>query len=365
MAKIARRSRRRRLARYKPYASAALQVAGAGLKRFVNGRVRSTKTRLRTSRSRTSTRTRTRTRRRGGAAAMDDAASSSFKHVARKRNRAMFKGWKKVLGARAVNSSMNTKISVSSQTQNFAEIRQFYNGVGHTLGLGSSTDLLAMVANLRFDEATTTSTNALSYLTRKFYVSRIKSVSHIRNMTTAPVNITLYDIVPRKDMTEDFIPSNMWIQGLANVEAAVANSVDIEATRPGVTPFMSPRLTKFFKIKKVKEFTLHAGSVHKHYVTLYPNKMWTVDEVTEVYYTAGLSVFTLVVVKGGVAHSVAAPSQVVYSNAIVDILTDYHAVGYVMERNPTVSTYYQLSYVAPDPLEQVVEDTDTVMPVDT
>lgn len=324
-----------------------------------------------------------RKRSRGGAhVPRDDAASTSVTYRGRKRNVKMFKGFKKLFGARTVNSSMGTRVTALAQNQGVSDIRMFYNGVTHTNGIGTSFDVREMMKNLQYDEYNPVGINTKMWKTRKFFISKIKVVSRIRNSTTAPVNVILYDIVARRDTNtiNDLAatPSAAWIEGMTQTTAIVstgglANGV----TRPGATPFMSPTFTKFYKVRKVNEFTLHAGATHKHYITMYPNKLWSYEElevpsdpVAEygiIGNVSGISAFCMVVLKGGVSHGTTgdAANDGIYSKAALDIVTDYRATGWALEKNRKVSTYYQLGHADPGTVTQVVEDTDVVAEVAT
>lgn len=361
MAKLTRRRQRHRFA---PYVKSAIAGAGRVYRLYKNAkRLRVAVAGKRTiSRSRTKTRTRRRGRRSYGDNG-DDAASSSFIHKGRGRRKAMFRGYKKFLGMRTVNTSMNTKVTIAGGSQAVVCTRLVTNGSSHANTIGSAYDLGLMRDNLRFDEYDP-GLNPDAYKTMKFYVSKIKTLTYIRNSTTAPVHIQLYNCVARKDTPSDD-PTTAWANGLLHAEAPALGTGDILSTRPGATPFQSMEFTKMYKVKKVREFTLHAGSTHKHYMTLYPNKLWSAGELETDTVYGGISTYLMIVAKGDVAHQVLNVNDIVYSYGALDIITDYRATGYMLEKNRSVGTWYQSNPYTSGVLEQVVEDTDVVAPVDT
>lgn len=320
------------------------------------------------SRSKTQTTTKNNGGRRRGPH-MDDAASSSITIKGRRKMNNMLKGFKKVLGPRIVRGSTTTKLATFANQQSSVELNCFATSSVQT-HIGGFYDLREIMDNLLVDEYQGTVSNTTSYKTMKWFISKIRVVHRIRNMTSAPVNLTLYDIVARKDQTLAITPSQAWSDGLdeTRVTAAFPNtygSGPVTTGRVGVTPFMSPEFCKLFKVKKVNEFTLHPGVTHKHYVTLYPNKLWNGDESALFSYHSGITTFTLVTIKGDVGQdSTPLVPRVVYTQGTVEVISEYQAKAFMFNKNKSLTTWYDNFDTVVGPIKQIVEDTDVLADVE-
>lgn len=307
-------------------------------------------------------------RRRGGRGYTDESGSSSCTVKGRRRFRGMFKGFKKVLGPRQVRCVTSTKLPYSGNTQGSVQVNMFYNGANNSIYMGGFLDIEELVKNLRVDQFEPPGLPD-QYKTMKFWIPKIKTVSRIRNMGTAPSNVTIYDIVARKDQTTAAVePITAWGTGLFNAQIGTLGTGVLNVAEPGVTPFMSQTFTQLFKVKKVNEFTLHAGSTHKHYFTLYPNKMWTVENTNTTTYHAGETCFVLIVAKGDVGQDTTiGPTfgSVAYTQGVLEIITEYAAKVQAMEKNRALNTWYDSLLGGVTGTTQVVEDTDIVAPVTT
>lgn len=284
--------------------------------------------------------------------------------------RNMMKGFKRVLGPRIVRGSTTTKLATFANQQNSIELNCFPSTTVQA-HIGGFYDLREMLDNLQVDEFQGTVSNTNSWRTLKWFIPKIKVTHRLRNMTTSPLNLTLYDITARKDQTAPAItPMQAWSDGLdeTRIAAAFPNSYGsgpITTQRVGVTPFMSPEFCKLFKVRKVNEFTLHPGVTHKHYVTLFPNKMWNGDESTLFSYHSGITTWTLVTIKGDVGQdSTPLAPRVVYTQGTLETITEYQAKAYMFNKNKSLTTWYDNFDVVITPINQVVEDTDVVAPVD-
>jgi len=301
----------------------------------------------------------------------DQAASSGITIKGRRRMKGLFKGLKKAMGPRVVRSLTSTHIGYSTNSQAAVELNMFYNGVSNFTYMVGFADIAEMVKNLRLDQYEPI-TSEFSWRTMKFWIPKVRTVHRIRNMGTAPTNITIYNVVARKDQnTAVKSPIAAWGDGIFNASSLEIGTTEMEVSDPGVTPFQSGRFTNLFKVVKVTDFTLHAGSTHKHYLTVYPNKIWTLENTAEMTYNSGESAFIILVCKGDVgnAPSGAEPAVPVpaYTPGLVEIVTEYKATIQAMEKNRSIQTWYSslVKDPAPAPIKQVVEDTDIVSEVVT
>lgn len=374
-----RRNRSHGLRRFAPYIPHVVK----GIRDFIGKRKRTgngsggrvaKRTRLATSRSRTQTRTRTSNGRRGGGGNNSEHSGSTSVRI---RGRRMFpgsmKGFKQVLGEREVRSVTSTRLSYAVNRQGVYLLNLFYNGTASQSAILAKRDLDEMVQNLRQDDFEPVGYPD-QWRTMKFMIPKVKTVSRLRNMGTAPVNMTLYTIVARRDQSGDptasiIVPKSpiiAWGDGMVDAQSTTIGSNPMEPTDPGVTPFKSGQFVNLFKVKKVHEFTLHAGATHKHYVTVYPNKLWTQDLTNTIDYYHGLTTFVIAVVKGDIGEASNEDLDIVYTQGLVEVITEYKASVKTFSKNKRLNTWYtNLPVGILAPIKQVVEDTDIVDDVET
>lgn len=304
--------------------------------------------------------------RRGGSNGSEGSGSSSVIIKGGRRFARMFKGFKQVLGPREVRSLTSTKLSYAVNRQGVYLINQFYDGTAVHASVLTKHDIDEMVKNLRQDDFEPAGYPD-QWRTMKFFIPKVKTVSRLRNMGTAPVNMTIYTLVARRDQsTLSKNPLTAWGDGMVDAQSTTIGSNTMEPTDPGVTPFKSGQFTNLFKVKKVNEFTLHPGSTHKHYVTVYPNKMWTQDLTNTLDYYHNISSFILVVVKGDIGEATNIAEEVVYTPGLVEVVTEYKASVKTFMKNKRLNTWYtNLNTGLLVPVRQVVEDTDIVADVVT
>lgn len=184
-------------------------------------------------------------------------------------------------------------------------------------------------------------------------------------MTNVPVQIRLYDIVVRRDDEAALVlPTGVWQAGLnstANPGVGLASSINF----PGAEPFESRDFCTRFRVVKKTTFTLGAGSEHVHIIS--GNPPWLMDRgITNPYTVLGRRTrFLMMIVEGGVTNDINANpvlNSVSYSKHAVDVVTEYKAKFYALEKSRTVYTSYSNLAVLADELT-VTEDADVVTPV--
>lgn len=277
------------------------------------------------------------------------------------------KNVRRLLGNRFIRAITPTKVEVvTGGFQTTTDINLFTvgttpGGVGVPYALGNA-DTEAMILNLQADSAN------ISLMTGawRFKIDYIRIETRMKNMTNIPVQIRLYDIVPRRDdelaSTTLDTPVNSWGAGL-NEQTNTGVGVAPSALFPGAEPFESERFTRRFKVLKKTTFELGAGSEHVHVIAGKPP--YILDRaMTLRYHAMGRRTrFLMMVVEGGVTHSSAAHANISYGKHAIDVVTEYKARFFSMEKARSSYTAYSNM---PAPLGDevtITEDTDIATPV--
>lgn len=120
------------------------------------------------------------------------------------------------------------------------------------------------------------------------------------NQTNDVVRMTLYDILPRRDINNGSYtpPSAAWVTG----DAATAGGASAY-TYAGSTPFQTPAFTKLWEVVKVTNVDLHTGGHHVHNIMYKPKCMMDKQTFTENGGSANIAYknltgFTMVVIHG-------------------------------------------------------------------
>lgn len=159
-------------------------------------------------------------------------------------------------------------------------------------------------------------------MTTKLYLKSCNSEMMITNQTNDVVNITLYDVVARRDLTGNsanealyITPDLAWQQGCIDAGASSVYST------VGSTPFQTPGFTEFFKIRKITHVDLHSGGHHRHRQIYDSRCMFSNEIVTELASSGGVlggrSAFTLVVAHGFPVNSTGTSTVSTASGKIV------------------------------------------------
>lgn len=179
-----------------------------------------------------------------------------------------------------------------------------YDGSGTAtsgiLSLQDVGDMHAQLGLVEWNPVAVTTTN----LTRKLIILDIRVKVTLKNMSSIPVDVILYDVVARRDrQTSGFSqPINDWANGIALEDVGVTGSAVANTAISGTRPFQSQLFCQAWKVKKVTRFTLGAGSEHIHYIRARPGYPLsrTYTEAFSVY--KGLSTFLMMTVRGGLVH---------------------------------------------------------------
>lgn len=111
--------------------------------------------------------------------------------------------------------------------------------------------------------------------TVKFIVHSAYLETKYTNMDKANVQMTIYDIVPKRDIpngsANDF-PIASWSTGLTAMNNL--GSTTPAPTNLGATPFDSPRFCQLHTIKKVTKVTLAQGQCHTHRIRIKVNRVF-------------------------------------------------------------------------------------------
>jgi hypothetical protein len=138
------------------------------------------------------------------------------------------------------------------------------------------------------------------------------------NQDKGNVEITLYDIVSRRDMHEEEAnnnyPNNVMAQGLDDMVGGGATSY----TDLNVSPFDVQRFTTYFKVVKTTRFVMGAGQSHTHVSTIYLNKLLGQERVNHSYNYAGITYFTFMVINGMPYNDSVTKTQVSTGDCAVD-----------------------------------------------
>lgn len=223
-------------------------------------------------------------------------------------------------------------------------------------------DTEAIITNLQADSA---NISIMSGAWR-FKIDYIRIESRMKNMTNVPIQIRLYDIEARRDdetaSSALDLPSASWNSGLIEQDNPGVG-VTPSNLFPGAEPFESERFTKRFKVLKKTTFELGAGSEHTHIISGRPP--WIMDRaLTGRYNVIGRRTrFLMMVVEGGVTHESATHANISYSKHAVDVVTEYKARFFSMEKARSAYTSYSSMPAALTAEVTITEDTDIATPV--
>lgn len=209
--------------------------------------------------------------------------------------------------------------------------------------------------------------------TRRMMVESVRCKITMKNNTVAPIDVTLYDIVPKRDdprVIDGIKPNFRWQSGVTSEAVTIvgrpANQNAQGIAFPGAKPFQSQEFCQWFTVKKVTHFVLGAGSEHLHYITIKPkylmNRAGTIGE--NIF--RGLSTYCMAVVRGPIAHDAApGPTNISYAACVLDYVVETQYKFRSMEKNRTAYQQYSSLPTSLTTPQVVLEETDAVAPVTT
>lgn len=285
------------------------------------------------------------------------------------------KGWRRMLGNRFIMTVTAQRIANASN--NGRSVTNLINYANGTFGADPAPqqyiyangfqDWQDSFNQLGADEPAT----AQSLKTRKWVVEWIKISHTLKNQTNVPVQVWLYDIVPRRDETSTTglvlsSPAGDWFDGMNNA----STSVYVGPAHPAATPFMSGIFTRMWKVVRVHKFTLGGGADHVHHVTIRPNLMLSKEMIDEVTVKRNQTYFCMCVIEGNPVNSAPVTGDTVTQNQIgfsefgVNVITNYKSKCYAMEKSRTVMSAFNTLPGALTGEVTVREGDEVVIPAD-
>ena len=133
------------------------------------------------------------------------------------------------------------------------------------------------------------------------------------NQELANINVTLYDVVCRRDTQSS--PDYEWNAGITEENSGYNAQV------VGCTPFSSSLFTSHFKVLKTTKLILSPGQTHTHNVFYKLNRLLNQDILYDSSVELrGITVATMVVVHGEPTNSTATNTLVTTAAATLDIV---------------------------------------------
>lgn len=179
---------------------------------------------------------------------------------------------------------------------------------------------------------------AAGYKSSKCLIHSGYSESKYTNQEKGNVELVLYDIIPKRDVTAAGVAGNYdvlssWNVGLNDVTYASNSSSPSTAGKAnlGSTPFDSVLFCQYYTVIKKTKVMLSQGSTHIHRVRSLWNGMLNHTYTEEYTYLRGKSVITLAVVNGMPLNDQTTKTNIAVGAAAVDVVTVTRIVyqGYI------------------------------------
>jgi len=141
----------------------------------------------------------------------------------------------------------------------------------------SSSDLIDIMRQANTMSATSFNQNSI-----KIYMKELRGELMLYNPSNTPCKAQLYDCVARHDITDDnkATPGDAWTTGAAEI----TQPTNMNSTVIGSTPFQCGLFTRLWKVIKVTDVYLPAGSTHVHKVVYNIRKVLS-NELVAMYST--------------------------------------------------------------------------------
>lgn len=309
----------------------------------------------------------------GGAGGADDAGYSGVRRHFKTNNK-FARGFKKLAAPQFLNAVCSGRAVCVSGRQVAHNCLLYTGDLGTNVpGLLTGTDMQDMYSILGLYDPlpgqTVGGATGTGNRTRKMMVRSIKGRVTLKNQTTIPVRVTLYDCVSRRDDQVLRDPTVDWANGLQDEQVEIPSGITSQigqfTTLPGVKPFQSPRFTQFFKVVKSKSFELHAGSSHVHHISIKPGGMFSAERTSVDSQYKGLTYQLMMVIEGGIVQDATAPGSVTLSRGEVAYVSEVNYCFTAFERSRSAWTQYNsLPAVLDANAQTILEDTDIKAVVD-
>lgn len=302
-----------------------------------------------------------------------DAGVSAWRS---KTGRTQAKGFKRMkIAPQILNSVLQGRIT-SALSRQAVENFNLYSGVGGSVVptlLSGPNDIADMNTVLFATETIPAQQGAAgnsTATTRRMMVESVRCKVTMKNHTNSPIDVTLYDIVPKRDeprSLDGVKPNFRWQSGLLNESVTIVGTANQNAQSvsfPGAKPFQSQEFCQFFTVKKVTHFVLGAGTEHIHYITIKPKFLFNNAFTASENLIARLTHYLMGVIKGPIAHdSGTGPTQVSYAPAVLDYITETQYRFRALEKNRTAYQQYSILPATLTAPQTVLEDADLVASV--
>lgn len=201
---------------------------------------------------------------------------------------------------------------------------------------------------------------------RKYMVQSNVATHRIKNQTTTPVSVTIYDCTPRKD-GDAFGPIDAWNVGVNDQSVTLPGADNaLTMTQIGTTPFQSRRFTTRWKVLKVTKTMLGGGAEHHHHISQKPRYLFNAEEETSFAVSRGTTLITFIVFHGGVVGTSgsAAPVSTTTSDATLEIVSSVRTIARMFERSLTSYVQWNnLGQLEDSAQFAVNEESDVIQPV--
>lgn len=142
------------------------------------------------------------------------------------------------------------------------------------------------------------------------YISKTSHKLTITNFENATTQVTIYDLVCKRDTNDT--PSQTWVSGMQeqNVAAITPYTYNFHV---GETPLQSKVFREKWGVEKITKISLKPGENHSHSIYVVPNLSVSNNRLqadTPKNYLAGVSRCVMIVAQGVMATSAATPTTV-------------------------------------------------------
>lgn len=180
----------------------------------------------------------------------------------------------------------------------------------------------------------------LSSAAMRLIVDSVQTRLTLKNQTTFPVELWIYDLVARRDDREnrdldrdtlqDTDPLNTWEQGLRQetVTGGVPNGTNVgtfanpQRELPGITPFKSERFCHWWHARRVRRINLQPGDHHIHTVKWHGPRVFNMALMGDLNLLRKTTYACLLVLKGPLVRDTSTPFRMSIGSAEIDCIAE-------------------------------------------